>query len=227
MLFNLSMCALVLAAAGSAQTGAPPDSVLARMDRAAASFRGMSAEVTQVTYTAVIDDSSSESGSVKWRKVGPNQIQGLLNFAAPDHKDFLFRDRKLQIYTPSSNTVQVLDLSHYGGQVEQFLMIGFGTPRSELEGAYKITVKDNPVLKGRATTRLELIPNSPEALKRITRLELWIPDDAGYPAQEKVYERSGDTITLIYDGVKINPTPPLSDSDLKLNLPKNVQYVHP
>lgn len=227
MLLTTRTCVLLLLVSPAFSQPVSPEAVLARMDKAAARFQGMSAQVEHVTHTAVINDDSKESGSVKWRKVGTSQIQGLLDFTAPDHKIFLFKDRKLQIYTPSSNTVQVLDLSQYKGEIEQFLMTGFGTPRSEMERAYQITVKDRPVVNGRPTTRLELTPRSPEALKRLTRMELWIPDDADYPIQEKLYQPSGDSNTWIYTDVRINPAPPLKDSDLKLNLPKSVQYVYP
>lgn len=226
MLSHLRLVVLALACA-AAQAASPADAVLARMDRGAAQFHGMTAQVQHISFTAVISDSSTESGSVKWRKLGANQIQALLDYTTPNHKLFLFKDHRLQIYTPSSNTVQVYDLSQHSGQIEQFLMIGFGTPRSEMERAYKITVRDHPVIKGRPATLMEMVPRSPEALKLIARLDLWIPDDSDYPVQEKAFEPSGDTETWIYTNIKINPTPPLTDSDLKLDLPKNVQTIYP
>ncbi|HVT91260.1 MAG TPA: hypothetical protein VHD76_00340 [Bryobacteraceae bacterium] len=224
MLPRLCICATLMIAAIPAPA---QDPVLARIDAAAAKFQGMSAKVDHITHTAVINDDSKESGTVKWRKVSANQLQGLLNFTQPDSRILLFKDRKLQIFTPASNSVQVYDLSRYSGQIEQFLMIGFGTPLAEIQRAYTIAVKDRAVLGGKTTTRIELVPRSPEGLKRVTKMELWIPDGAGYPIQEKVHEPSGDSEAWVYSDVVINPSPPLKDADLKLNLPKNVQFIYP
>ena len=40
------------------------DATLARMDQAAAGFRGITAQLEQVSHTAVIDDTAVESGTI-------------------------------------------------------------------------------------------------------------------------------------------------------------------
>lgn len=195
------------------------------MDRAAASFHGMTASVRHVTHTAVINDDSTETGTVKMRKLEPGEVEGLIDFTSPDRKIYLFKGRKAQIYTPASKTVQVYDLGKHGEQLDQFLMIGFGTARAELERGYDISVLSQAKAEGQATTRLQLIPRSKEALKYVTRMELWISDAAGYPVQEKLHQPSGDSLLVVYDDVKINP--PLSAADMKLDLPKDVNFLYP
>lgn len=199
------------------------DAILTRMDNAAAQFQGMTAKADYVTHVAVINDDSKESGTVKLRKVKPNEIQGLLDFTSPDRRILLFRDRKLQIYTPASNTVRTIDLSRYKDKIDQYLMLGFGTRRADIERAYQVTVKEPQQVNGTATTLLELIPKSPEALKVAKRVQLWVSDATGTPVQEKLYQPSGDTNTWVFHDVVINPTPKLQDSDLKLKLPPGVQ----
>lgn len=198
-------------------------SILARIDKAAAQFRGMTAHVEHTTHTAVIDDNSTESGTVMVRKVGPGEVQGLLQFTKPDQRFILFRDRKALIYTPASKSAQNYDLGKFSQQIDQFFMIGFGTSRAEIEKGYKVEVKG----KEKTTTKIELVPRSAEALKRLTRMELWIADDGDYPLKEKLYEPSGDYVLVVYSEMKINPQPALKDSDLRLSLPKDVQIVHP
>ena len=205
----------------------PPStqSVLARIDRAAASFRGMTASVRHVTHTAVIDDNSTETGTVKMRKLKPGEVEGLIDFTSPDRKIYLFTGRKAQIYTPASKTVQVYDLGKHGEQLDQFLMIGFGTAEAELERDYDISVLSQEKVEGQGTTLLQLIPHSKEALNYVKRMELWISDATGYPVQEKLHQPSGDSLLVVYDDVKINP--PLTAADMKLDLPKDVNFLYP
>jgi len=200
-------------------------SVLERMDVAAASFHGMTASVRHVTHTAVIDDDSTETGTVKMRKLLPGEVEGLIDFTSPDRKIYLFKGRKAQIYTPISKTVQVYDLGKHGEQLDQFLMIGFGTAKAELERGYDISVVSQEEVEGRGTTRLRLIPRSKEALNYVKTMDLWISDATGYPVQEKVNQPSGDSLLVVYDDVKINP--PLSAADMKLDLPKDVTFLYP
>jgi len=200
-------------------------SVLERMDRAAAAFHGMTASVRHVTHTAVINDDSTETGAVKMRKVRAGEVEGLIDFTSPDRKIYLFKGRKAQIYTPASKTVQVYDLGKHGEQLDQFLMIGFGTAKEELQRGYDISVLSQDTVGGQATTHLQLIPRSKEALNYVKRMDLWISDATGYPVQEKLLQPSGDSLLVVYDEVKINP--PLSEADMKLDLPKDVNFLYP
>ncbi len=206
---------------------APPStqSVLERMDRAAAAFRGMTASVRHVTHTAVINDDSTETGTVKMLKVQAGQVEGLIDFTSPDRKIYLFKGRKAQIYTPASKTVQVYDLGKHGEELDQFLMIGFGTASKELERDYDVSVVSQDKVEGQATTLLKLIPHAKEALNYVKRMDLWISDATGYPVQEKLYQPSGDFLLVVYDDVKINP--PLGAADMKLDLPKDVNLIYP
>jgi len=178
---------------------------MSRMDAAGAKFRDMSAQVRQVSYTAVIKDTSEQDGTVRMMKVPPGEIKGLVEFTSPDHKYYLFEKRKLQIYTPKINTVQVIDLGEHGEELDQFLSIGFGTTGRELAKSYQVEVAiDNNVA---GTTLVKLTPNVAEVKKYLTRIDLWLSDE-NYPVREKLSEPSGDTVTVYYSNVQINPVLP-------------------
>jgi len=198
--------------------------VLSRMDQAAASFRAMTADIKRTTHTAVLNEDDTDSGRAVMKRVGGAQIQGLVEFTKPDHKFYAFESRKLQIYTPNDNTVQVYDLGKHGEQLDRFLSIGFGTSGKDLARDYQITVGGAATVNGQATTRLELIPTVPEAKKYVTKMELWLTAE-GYPAQEKLYEPSGDYVLWDYTNVKINP--PLSPDALQLKVAPGAKYEYP
>jgi outer membrane lipoprotein-sorting protein len=77
---------------------------------------------------------------------------------------------------------------------------------------------------GEKADRLELIPKSKEVLQHLIKFELWI-SAAGYPIQQKFYFPGGDYQLATYSDVKINPE--ISESALKLHLPKNVKREYP
>jgi outer membrane lipoprotein-sorting protein len=221
--FTVSVFAVALAA-----TPVNPE-LLQRLDNAASRFQSMTATVTYVTHTEVIDENSTESGEVVMKKVAPGEVQGLINFTAPNQRTVTFEKRRVQIYFPKINTVQVYDLEKHGEELDKFLMIGFGTSGSELAKDYTMTVsgpepsKDMP---GMQALHLELVPKSGEAREYVKKLELWIPEHGDtYPRREKITEPSGDSRTMTYGDLKINPQ--LPPEALKLKLPPGVKTEHP
>lgn len=199
--------------------------MLDRIDQAASRFHAMTAAVRHVSYTEVIHDASEERGTVKMRKLRPGEVEGLLDFAQPERKLYLFRKRTARIYTPASKSVEEIDLGRHGEQLDQFLMIGFGTSKADLLRNYTVKLAGHEKLDGHPVSRLELTPKSPEAQKYFTLMELWISDDTGYPVQEKLTQPSKDYVLVVYSNLAINP--PLKDSDFDLHLPKDVEVIHP
>ena len=116
-------------------------------------------------------------------------------------------------------------MGRYRAMLDQFMLIGFGTSGKELASAYNMKVLGNETVAGRTTTRLELVPKSAEVLKNLKKLELWIPEADAYPVQQKIYLGAGDYKLVTYTNVKLNP--PLSDSDLKLRVPKGTKREFP
>src|ERR1700722_20681626 len=57
--------------------------VLSRMDKAAADFKAMTAQVTYVTHTDVLNDNSTETGTAIMKKVQPGEVQAPIQFYPP------------------------------------------------------------------------------------------------------------------------------------------------
>ena len=196
--------------------------VLARMDKAANDFKAMTAQVSYLTHTDVLNDNTTESATVTMKKVQPGEVQGRLDFTAPDRKIVTFEKRRIQEYFPKINTLQVFDLQKHGEQLDKFLMIGFGTSGTELAKDYDVTVLGTE----NSTIHLQLIPKAGEAKQYVKKLELWIPDQGDpYPLRRKILEPSGDYILVTFSGLKINP--PLQPDALQLQLPPGVKTEHP
>ena len=178
--------------------------VLARMDTAAAAFKGMTAQMKRLDHTAVINDTSEERGAVALRKTSKG-VQILMDSTFPDKRTLSFQGRNLQIYLPKINTIQIYDLGKKRDQIDQFLVLGFGVSGKELQKQYTIKFNGSETVNGVKTSRVDLTPKSKDAQELFQHLELWIPESEGHAVQQKVYLRGGDYKLLTYSETKINP----------------------
>jgi outer membrane lipoprotein-sorting protein len=220
------VCLILAAPAASPAVADSLQQVVARMDKAAGEFKSMTSQVTYVTHTDVLNDDSTESGTVTMRKVQPGEVQGKVDFTAPDRKTVTIEKRRVQEYFPKINTLQVFDLDKHGEQLDKFFMIGFGTSGMELAKDYDVSVLGTESMNGQSALHLQLIPKVPEARQYVKKLELWIPEQGDpYPLREKILEPSSDYRLVTYSGLKINP--PLQPDALQLKLPPGVKTEYP
>jgi len=220
------VCLFLAGAATLAAANQDVQQILARMDRAASDFKSMTAQVTHVDHTDILNDDTTESGAVTMKKVQPGEVQGRVDFTVPDRKTITFEKRRIQEYLPKINTLQVFDLDKHGEQLDRFLMIGFGTSGIELAKDYDVAVLGTETIKGQSAIHLLLKPKAAEARQYVDKIELWIPEQGDpYPLREQIFEPSHDYRLVTYNDLKINP--PLQPDALQLKLPPGVKTEHP
>jgi outer membrane lipoprotein-sorting protein len=217
--------AFVVASSLAAPSAVSVNAVLERMDRAAASFKAVTAKIRKASLTAVINDETVEQGVFFMSRQSRKNVRMKIEFQEPDPRTVAFSDRKGEIYYPKINTVQEYDLGRHGALVDQFLLLGFGTSGKELARDYQVRLAGADPVGGVRADRLELVPKAKEARQHITKVELWIADPGGYPVQQKFYTPSGDTTTITYKDVVLNPA--LSESDLALKVPPDAKREYP
>jgi outer membrane lipoprotein-sorting protein len=202
----------------------PLADILARMDRAAQDFRALSATMKRIQYTAVISESNEMSGVVRLKRIKKGTV-GIVDFQQPEQRTVFVNGHDIQIYYPKANTVEIYDSSKYTSNIDQFLLLGFGTSSTELQKSYELKMTGTETIGGAATTRIEMTPKSDELKKLITKIELWIPQGQDTPIQEKVTEPSKNYELITYSDIKVNPS--LPDSAFELKLPAKVKKIHP
>ena len=221
ILFSVLVPLLVSAKAG---TNGSLAATLARIDKAAENFKSLSADVRRVHHLAVINDDEVDTGSMLLKRSKPRDIRMFIELTHPDEKSLAFQGKKLEIYYPKIQTVQEFDIGKNRELLDQFFLMGFGTTRKELESAYDISYLGSETISNQKTDHLELVPKSNEVAQHLQKFQLWI-SDAGYPVQQKFFLPGDETMLVTYSNVKINPD--LSDSALKLRLPKGVKREYP
>lgn len=197
------------------------DAVLSRMDQAAPGFRGMSADLEMKTYTAILSDTATEDGTLKMQRLKSGEVRAVIDFSAQqDARVIAFLGKIVRIYYPKLEAYQDYAVGKNTDVLNQFLLLGFGSSGRELAQSYQITLEGSEKVAGRDTTKLLLVPKDRKVKEHLTKIEMWVPNDAAYPIQQQFYEPSGNYRIVSYSNVKINPS---MHGILELKMPSDVK----
>ena len=222
-MFRLGLC---LALVPAALTATDLATTLANMDRAEARFKGMSARVMMVRYTALVDDRAVNEGDMVARRNSANDVDMKIHFDTPFVKDLLIQGTKVEIYSPKIAVVEEYDLSNSREKVEQALLSGFGVKGSYLSANYDIKLAGDEAVGSHQAVKLEMIPTDPETRRRVPKAEMWISTETWQPVQQKLYQASnGDYELYRYSDVSINPA--IKDSAFRIKTEGKVKRITP
>lgn len=198
------------------------DNVLGMMDKSASDFHSLTANVEYIKYTAVVKDSSSETGQIFVRRDQKMRI----DFTKPDPRTILRTGDSLFIYTPKIKRVEEYNLGKDRALVDQYLSLGFGTKSQILRKNYDVALAGQEEIDGRKTLLIELTPKFPEVRKQINKVQMWIDPSSWLPLQQKFLEAGSDDYLLIkYSNLMKNLK--VHDSKFKPDWPKDVNRVKP
>ena len=191
------------------------------MDDESRDFHSLLADVERTKVTVVVNDRSTETGTIKVR--GDKM---LLDMKAPDPREILRTGDNLFVYTPGLKRVEEYNLGKNRTLVDQFLLLGFGTGGRELEKSYLVTVLKEEKLDDRKTVQLELTPKNKEVRDQVSKIEIWLDEGNWLPVQQQFFEAgSGDYSIVKYSKVVRNAG--ISDSDFRPHWPKGTEKVKP
>jgi len=228
--FGLFRCAsfLALIALATVLTAQPPqkwsaDSVLALMDSSARDFHTLSAAIEHIKYTAVVNDTSKESGQI-WIRKKDERMR--IEFSKPSTRTILRSGESLFLYNPKINRVEEYNLTKYHSLVDQYVLLGFGTRSESVKKSYLVAFNGEQDFDGKKTVVLELTPKSDEVRAQISKVQMWVDESSWLPVQQKFFEAgSPDYLVFHYSDMKKNLK--IDDGKFKPDWPKNVTKVKP
>ena len=195
------------------------DSLLAHLDDSARNFHSLSADVERTKVTVVVNDRSTETGTILVR--GDRM---LLELKTPDPRSILRNGDNLFIYQPGLKRVEEFNLGKNRGLVDQFLLLGFGTGGKELRRGYGITLVGETPIDDKKTVELELAPRSQDVLKQFSKIQIWFDQSSWLPVQQQLFEAgSGDYMIVHYSKMVRNPNIP--ESAFKPRWPKGTEKI--
>jgi len=222
-LVRLTLAVWALALCGSGPNHAWAQSrveIFSRLDQAARSFTGATANIRTITHTGIINEDEIQMGTVVMKRYPQNELRFLINFTGPDAQGIALRGQTVEIYYPKLNVVREYKLGKYKNLAQKLILLGFGMPGRELEANYDIGDLGGERVDAEDSVHLQLTPKSPEVLKQLSRVDLWISVKTNCPVQQKFYMPGDDSRLVIYSDVKVNP-PHLPSS--ALDLPKDAK----
>jgi outer membrane lipoprotein-sorting protein len=214
-------CALALAAPRKGAAGLNLKEILSRMDESGKHIRTVSSDIEYTKVTVLVNDRSTESGHLYYRKGKNPEI--LLSFDKPDPKILLLKKNKAEIFMPKTNQIQEYDLERHSGLVQQFLLLGFGTDSDDLDKAYEIKLAGEQQLGSDTVVMLELTPREERVSAQLAKVQLWISEESWLPLQQKFFEPSGDYLETRYSSIKVNRN--ISSSTFRIDAPKDAKRI--
>src|SRR5580700_847412 len=189
------------------------DTVLKKMDTAAASFRGVQADFEWDTYEKVIDEVDEiQTGTVYYRRNGKDiEMMAEVKKAGsdatklkPEPKFVLFKDGKISMYQPKTDQVTVYDLGKNRVDFESYVVLGFGGSGQDLVKAFDVTYIGPETIGGVATAKLQLIPKSEKVRNSYARILLWIDLAKGISVQQQFFTPEQDYRLAKYSSIQVN-----------------------
>lgn len=198
------------------------DEILGQMDRAGNQLDSMQATIHQKKWTDIL--SEYDDGE-----------QGLFSFLRKDDEVFLkkairepseniliIREGEVTFYQPAIKQAQRYELGQHGDKAE-FLLLGFGSDQEALREAYEIEFQGEEEVNGEKVYKLQLTPRGERVAAFFTRIILWVDAGRWIPVQQKLVEPTRDHLLIRFSDIVLNPK--LSESDFKVDLPKDVQII--
>ncbi|HKQ85848.1 MAG TPA: outer membrane lipoprotein carrier protein LolA [Candidatus Acidoferrales bacterium] len=218
-------CALftVVVAAGQAfarQGAITLDAILKQLDRSAKNFHSLSADVERTKVTVVVNDRSTEAGTLLVRN-----DKMLLQMNPPDSRTILRNGDNIYVYTPGLNQVEEYNLGKNRDLADEFLLLGFGTSGSQMEKGFQVKYTGEETIEGKKDALLDLTPRSAAVLKQFSKIQIWLDETTWLPDQQQFTENGGDYLIIRYTKMVRNPN--VSDSKFKPHWPKGTEKVKP
>lgn len=217
----IALALLPVRAAFAAET---LESVLQKLDTAAANFHTTSADFEfDSVSTMPIYDKDVQKGTTYYKRDGSafqmaahiREVNG-----RPVPKFYTYSRGVFQLYEKLPNQVTTLSkLSHY----QSWFMLGFGASGKELAEKWQIKYLGPEKIDGVTTQKLELVAKDATIRKNIQKVTVWMDTERGVSLQQVFDEGQGQTLTCHYWNIKLNQ--PLAAEDFAFKTDKQTRFI--
>jgi outer membrane lipoprotein-sorting protein len=224
MMISLHVLFLALTLLSAAQETPSLESVLKKMDTAAANFHTAQADFVWDQYQKVVDEHDLQKGTVYYRRAGEN-IEMMAEIKEPDPKFVLYKDGKLQIYQPKIEQVMEYPTAANRSEIESYLVLGFGGSGQDLAKSFEVSYQGEESIDGIATWKLQLIPKSEKMRNNFSKIFLWIDLNRGISVQQQFLQTQGDSRLAKYSAIRMPAK--IGNDVFRLKTTGKTQFVSP
>ena len=208
LLFVVVAAIAVMAPLGA--WGEDLNSVLRKLDTAAANFHSTSADFKfESKTTDPIPETEVQTGSVYYERKG-----GAFQMAAhimqvdgrPVPKTYMFSGGEFKLF--EGGALNQVTTFAKANKFESYLMLGFGASGKDLESKWDITYDGDDTVAGVKTAKLELVAKDPGVRKNLPKVIVWMDTARGISLKQYFDEGDGQSRTATYSNIKVNGTLP-------------------
>jgi len=219
---------LVVIAAGWAATSAAAQTmnlqeVLKQMDASSAKFQDVKAEITVDNYTAVVQETETQTGMTAFRRAGGGMemVTHLKTSSGQPYADLLYANGKLEYYSPAQKQETIFSAGANSGEANSLLATGFGATGEQLEAGWTVTFdgmdKSVATASGTPTAKLELVSKNANIRNNyFSKVTIWVDLSRDVTLKQVSEQPDGDKRTVTYSDVRTNSRLPGSLFSLKI-----------
>ena len=222
LMLTLIGAVLLYSGIASAQETYSLEEVLDNMERVGRDFRGFEATVEQDTVNVLVDFHTVKSGKVYLARRDDGSLLRMTLDDPPPAEELLVARGKLQLYQPRINLVQEFDLGE-NRNIAENLLVGFAASKADMLADYDITLVEEAVIDGVATSVIDLVPKSDRGAAMFATIRLWLDQQRWVPINVRTTEPGGNYRVQKFSDRTINGSIP--DSVFELDLPKDVTVI--
>lgn len=181
--------------------------VLSQMDTASKTFKSAQADIKRVHLEKIVNDTSTESGTVYFMRNGSaTQFGGRFG---PELKIVEYKNGVVRLYTAANNHLDTVSASGPNqGRVETFLTLGFGGSGSDLAKAWTITDQGTEQISDGSKTvqveKLDLVSKDPSVRQNYSHITIWVDPTRDVSLKQEFFEPGGNTDTATYSNIRLN-----------------------
>src|SRR5438094_5203103 len=149
--------------------------VLGMMDKSAQDFHTLTADLEHVKYTAVVKDTSTETGHIFVRHDEKMRIE----ITKPDPRTILREGDNLFLFNTKINRVEEYNLGKNRQMVDQYVLLGFSKKGENTETRYVVSRVEEEDFDSKKTVVLELTPKSDAIRTQISKIQMCV-DEASW-----------------------------------------------
>lgn len=198
------------------------NSVLAKMNAHAGTFKTAQADFEFETYQKVVDEKDLQQGHIYFRRTNKG-VEAAFNITSPAPKQVVFDGKEITMCEPKIDQCTKRDVSKNKAAVESFLSLGFGASGTDLQKSYDVTLSGWEAVQGIQTARLELVPHDEKMRQTYNKIVLWLDPEKDVLLQQKFIEPSQDYRLTRYSNMKLNGN--LPGDAFKLKTTSNTKMV--
>ncbi|MGB6132584.1 MAG: outer membrane lipoprotein-sorting protein [Acidobacteriaceae bacterium] len=192
---------------------------LKQMDASSAKFQDVKADILVQNYTAVVQDTETQTGMTAFRRVGGamEMVTHLTTSGGQPYADLRYADGKLEYYSPAQKQETIFTAGANSGEADSLLATGFGATGEQLESAWTVTFDGMEPVGGVQTAKLELVSKNANIRNNyFSKLTIWVDLSRDITLKQVTEQPDGDKRTVTYSQVEYNTRLPGSLFTLKI-----------